>query len=245
MRKQILFIALITAFGVFAKAEANTRDNKTVGTSNVNVSQYNGSPVGPTNPLDVKLDPSATFTIQQAMGTSNTVVQPTASQLNAQVSGDVAAGTQDSGNPVKIGARAYSTIPTIVTDGQRVNIAADRHGRQVIIPLQTRVLTQQSSLLTLNSTNEIALITAVSTPATFLDLVSITCANTSATPVRLDIRDLPGGPVVSSLQFPANDTRTIIYQLPFKQTNTNNNWTAQLGTAITDLRCVAQFIQNQ
>lgn len=54
-------------------------------------------------------------------GGGGVVTQPTASQLNAQVVGNVAAATADSGNPVKAGGIYTATLPTL-TDGSRGNL---------------------------------------------------------------------------------------------------------------------------
>ncbi len=52
---------------------------------------------------------------------------------SASTSGDVAVGTIDSGNPVKIGGFATSGIPVAVSDGQRVNGYFDNFGRLHVI----------------------------------------------------------------------------------------------------------------
>jgi hypothetical protein len=63
--------------------------------------------------------------------TSLTVAQATASSLNATViaAGDIAAGSSDSGNPVKIGLKAAAASPTTLTAGQRANVLGDLWGR--------------------------------------------------------------------------------------------------------------------
>lgn len=57
---------------------------------------------------------------QTADGTTNKVAatQATASNLKVEPAGNVASGATDSGNPVKIGGKYNSTLPTL-TDGQR------------------------------------------------------------------------------------------------------------------------------
>ena len=230
MRKQIVLIALIIAFGisgVSTKSWADTREKKT-------------PPA--TGPIDVTPASGATFTVAPATGTSTTVAQPTASNLNAQVSGDVANAMADSGNTVKIGARAYRSFPAPVDDGQRANIASDRFGRLVVVPLQIRGLLSQANI-TVNTATETTLLAAIGA-TTFQDLVSLSCANTSATATRVDVRDTTAGPVVTQLLIPAGDTRHFVYQVPFRQTNPNTNWTIQLTPAVTDVRCVIQAVQN-
>jgi hypothetical protein len=58
---------------------------------------------------------------------SLTVDQGTASNLNAQVVGEVAAGSADSGNPVKTGGKYNATNPTL-TDGNRGDIQLGLRG---------------------------------------------------------------------------------------------------------------------
>jgi hypothetical protein len=55
------------------------------------------------------------------------VTQPTASQLNAQVVGNVASGATDAGNPVKIGGVLSATLPTY-TAGQRGDLQIGTRG---------------------------------------------------------------------------------------------------------------------
>lgn len=59
------------------------------------------------------------------------VSQPTASLLNAQVVGNVASGSSDSGNPVKTGGVFNTTQPT-VTNGQRVDQQMTARGETMI-----------------------------------------------------------------------------------------------------------------
>ncbi len=229
MKKHVVLIALIIAFGISGvsiKSEANTREKK-------------GTPGGP---VDITPAAGATFTVTPATGTSTTVAQPTAANLKAQVSGDVKAGDVDSGNPVKVGGRAYRTLLPAVDDQDRTDIATDRFGRLVVVPLQIRGLLSQANI-TVSTTTETTLLPAIGATV-FQDLVSLSCANTSATAVRVDVRDTTAGPVVNQLLVPAGDTRTFVYNVPFRQTNPNGNWTVQLTPAVTDVRCVIQAVQN-
>lgn len=62
-----------------------------------------------------------------------TVAQATAANLNAQVVGNAASAASDSGNPVKIGAKYNSTLPT-VTNGQRIDAQANAFGELSVRP---------------------------------------------------------------------------------------------------------------
>lgn len=54
--------------------------------------------------------------------------------VQAATAGDVASGSSDSGNPVKLGFVGKSSEPTAVTTGQRVNGYADLVGKQIVLP---------------------------------------------------------------------------------------------------------------
>lgn len=71
-------------------------------------------------------------TVTANAGTGNfTIIQATASNLNAQVVGNVASAATDSGNPVKIGGVFNTTQPTVTT-GQRVDAQMSARGAQIV-----------------------------------------------------------------------------------------------------------------
>lgn len=70
---------------------------------------------------------SVAATSSSSIGGTVTVKQPTASQLNAQVVGNVASLAADSGNPVKTGGVYNSSAPA-PTNGQRVDTQVDSAG---------------------------------------------------------------------------------------------------------------------
>lgn len=77
---------------------------------------------------------------------SVSVLQATASNLNAQVVGDIASGATDSGNPVKVGGKYNNTLPTF-TDGQRGDVQIDSRGRiMTIAGLTTTTATSADGL---------------------------------------------------------------------------------------------------
>jgi len=71
------------------------------------------------------------------------VSQATASNLNAQVAGDVAHDTADSGNPVKVGGFGadMGVTPTAVTASDRVRFIADRSGVQFVVGGHPNIIT--------------------------------------------------------------------------------------------------------
>jgi hypothetical protein len=102
-------------------------------------------PAEATNGLDVDVtrvqgNVAVTGTFWQATqpvsGTFWQATQPVSGTVTANagtgtrtVAGDVASDTSDSGNPVKVGAKGVSALPTAVTTGDRVDLTADLFGR--------------------------------------------------------------------------------------------------------------------
>lgn len=97
--------------------------------------------------------------------------------------------------------------------------------------------------ITLTDTTETTLIASGS--GIFRDLTFLSISNTSATGVRVDIRDATGGTVRLSYWVPAGDTKIIDFGgIPYKQTSQTQNWTAQLSASVTDVRIAAMAIDE-
>lgn len=74
------------------------------------------------------------------------VSQATASNLNAQVVGNVASAASDSGNPVKVGGVFNSTVPAF-TNGQRGDFQIDADGSLITKNEETREQTYSASAI--------------------------------------------------------------------------------------------------
>jgi hypothetical protein len=157
------------------------------------------------------------------------------------VSGMAAAGAVASGNPVQVGVVAATAIQTARTAGQIVPPAHDKNGRYIGANEQIRDLTQMVPMVTLTSTTETTIVPA--TAAIFNDLRALIITNTSATGTRVDFRHVAAGTVVFSVWVPANTTLPITLPVVARQATVNTAWTAQLGTAVTDVRITAFHIQ--
>lgn len=170
------------------------------------------------------------------------VRQATAANLNAQVVGEVAHDSVDSGNPQKMGAQARQTNPTAVADADRTNLIADDVGRQVVRLGHVRDLITDNNV-TISDANENTIL-AAGAAGVFHDLTTLIIANTSATGVRVDIRDATAGTIRMSLYCPATQTVGFTLTRPKNQTTAANNWTAQASSAVTDLRVYVQAEKN-
>jgi hypothetical protein len=157
---------------------------------------------------------------------------------DSMIQGDVANGSVDSGNPVKIGGVASTSTTAAVTNGQRVNAEFSKTGKQVVIGALREQITNQQTTIT-SSTVETTIVTADATY--FLDLYGLILTNTSATATKVTIKDATSGTTRMVFQVPATDTRG--FMLPVdsghKQATVNNNWTVTCGTSVASLEVTA------
>ena len=128
------------------------------------------------------------------------------------------------------------------TDGDYHVFSVDKLGRQLVTsaPRGQRV----KNAITLTTTTETTLLSAGGA-SVFNDITKLLIANTSGTDVRVDFRDATGGSVIFSVFAPAGQTVGVSAgDDPIPQTTANNNWTAQLSAAVTDVRIFAQAIKE-
>jgi len=157
--------------------------------------------------------------------------------------GAIAHDGVDSGNPVKIGGKARSADAAAVATGDRADLYVDLLGKMVVVPQAPRALLGCVSV-TLTTTSETTLLSAGGA-GIFVDLSWVCIANTSATAVRVDFRPATAGTVGLSVMAPAGVNVLIPFtEVPFLQTTANNNWTVQLGAAVTDVRISAGSLKR-
>lgn len=127
-------------------------------------------------------------------------------------------------------------------DGDYQALSVDKLGRPIVTtaPRGQRV----KNTITLSTTTETTLLSAGGA-SIFNDITKLIIANTSGTDVRVDFRDATGGSVIFSVFAPAGQTVGVSAgDDPIPQTTANNNWTAQLSAAVTDVRIFAQAIKE-
>ena len=183
---------------------------------------------------------TGTFAVQAAQsGTWNIATVTTITGITTAFAATAASVPA---NAIQCGARGATANPTAVTDGQLVGVMADKVGRQAIVPYAVRDLVGQQTTQLSNTTSETTIVTAVA--STFLDILSFNFSNTGSTATRVDIRDDTGGTVMAKFMVPAGDMRGQTYTVPFKQTATNKNWTAQCAAATTAMEITVQYVKN-
>lgn len=159
------------------------------------------------------------------------------------IEGSVAHDAPVAGNPVLNGGEARTGLPTAVGNGDAVRSMHDDLGRQVSYPYAPRDLITHNTI-TLSSTTETTLI-GTGGAGVFRDLVLLVLSNTSSTAVRVDIRDSTAGTIRWSVMLAADGGGAVIkFPVPLTQATANNNWTAQLSGAVTDVRVNAVAVDQ-
>lgn len=159
------------------------------------------------------------------------------------VSSNSATGSAVPANAYYQAGDAATALPSAASPGNLTGIMVDKFGRPIILNNAMRDIMGTQTTTISASTSETTIITQAA--SIFNDLVSVFISNTSATAVRVDIRDTTGGSVIFQLYIPAGDMRGLSLSTPWPQTTVNTNWTAQSSASVTDLRVSALFIKNK
>jgi hypothetical protein len=226
--------AVTTAAPAYTNGQTNALSLTTVGGLRVDGS-------GATQPV------SGTVTVQQGTAANlNATVTGTVAATqsgNWLVGGDTASGATDANNPVKIGGVARTSNPTAVTNGQRVNASFDKLGKLIAVGAIRDVKGVQKTSIT--TTTETTVVTAGGA-GVFNDVYAIVVTNKSATGVSVDFRDATAGTVRMTLYAPATDTRgfTVAVDSAMVQAVAANNWTATLSGAVTSIEITMLYVSN-
>ncbi len=194
--------------------------------------------------LVVAISPNSVNANGQATMANSAPVVIASNQSSIPVAGDVASGSADSGNPVKLGAVGHTTAPTAVGDGQRVNLVADKVGRLQVVGAPRSLLGNQTTALT--TAAETVIVNAINA-TTFADLYGAILANKSATAAEVSIRYGVGSTIVTNIYVPASDTRgfmlSIDAAIPGSLSTANVSWTAQ-ASATSSIDVTALYVKN-
>lgn len=140
--------------------------------------------------------------IAAATVTTGTQASPSGSYISAVTAGDIAAAATDSGNPVKIGAKAVSAEPTALTAAQRANLITDLVGKLIVLPYANPENFVSGAITTaMTGTTSTSLVAA---PAAGLRnyITTIICSNAHAT-IGTDIVIQDGASGATLLTIPA------------------------------------------
>lgn len=174
---------------------------------------------------------------------SMTAVKVDNSAVTQPVAGTTASGSSLSSNPVTVGGRGSTALPTAVSDGQVVNTLMSKTGKIITRNVLYENLGNQQTTIT-SSTSETTIVTADATYK--LMLYGLVLTNTSASATKVTIKDATSGTTRFVFQVPATETRG--FMLPpdcgHKQATANNNWTATCGTSVASLEVTALYAQE-
>lgn len=125
----------------------------------------------------------------------------------------VAHDSADSGNPHKIGAKAESSLAgvALVADGDRTDLYAGLDGVLITRP-HTNLESIVTGLAAITDGSSTSVISAQGAGVKVY-VTTVIIANTSATPVTVDLRDGTGGSVKATFPVPA-DTSGVVCNLP-------------------------------
>jgi len=154
---------------------------------------------------------------------------------NNDIQGDVAHDAADSGNPIKVGAKAETALSgiTLVGDGDRTDLHAGVDG--VLI---TRPYSNLEDLVDGNASNTDGSSTQVIAAAGAgikQYLLSATITNTSATDTYCEIKS--GTTVKWTVPVPANGGVTLQWPSGLKPNAANEAWNFDMGAAVTTAYC--------
>jgi hypothetical protein len=155
----------------------------------------------------------AALTLGQKLAAASIPVVLASDSAGAASAGDVAHDAADSGNPVKQGAKATTSLAglTLVANADRTDLFAGIDGVQIVRPYCNLedIVSGVAAITDGSSTSVIA--SQGAGVKTYVTTVII--ANTSATAVTVDLRDGAAGAVKATFPVPAN-TAGMVVSLP-------------------------------
>ena len=153
-----------------------------------------------------------------------------------EVTGGVPHDSVDAGNPLKLGAKAESSITTVtnVADADRTDVYADING--VLI---TKDHVSYGDIIVTRATDTGGTSTAFTafgaTASQRNYITTITVYNSSTTNGFVDLRDGAAGTVIYTIPLPALGGATISFQVPLRQPTVNTALCYDVSAAISTI----------
>jgi hypothetical protein len=178
---------------------------------------------------------------------SLTVDQGTAANLKVEPAGNVAHDGADSGNPLKVGGRAKSTLTgvTLVSADDRSDVMTDLDG-----VLLARPQVPLGNLLSEVKTDTGGTSTACSTFGAAANLrnyvTAVTISNSSAsTFCTVDLRDGTAGSVIWTFPVPASGGVTMNFDPPLRQPTVNTALAFDASAAVSTITIAVNGFQSK
>jgi hypothetical protein len=163
--------------------------------------------------------------------------------INTSPAGNVAHDAGDSGNPIKIGAKAETSPKgiTAVADGDRTDLYADSDG-MLMVKLNTSFGDLVSEVVTNTNGTSTAFSNFSGVASTRNYVTAITVYNSSATAGTVDFRDGTGGSVLWTMPIPAGGGSVIANAVPLFRTSANTALAFDVSGALSTVTiCVSGF----
>lgn len=165
---------------------------------------------------------------------------------SSQVYGAVAHDSADSGNPIKTGSRAVSSLATatLVAAADRADGVSDLDGAVIqrpLCPLGDVIVERVSN--TNGTSTAFSNFGAVASTRNYI--TTLTVYNDSATSGYLDIRDGTAGTVLFTLPLPAKGGGTVSFPVPLRQTTANTALAFDVSAALTTVYISAIGFQSK
>lgn len=153
-----------------------------------------------------------------------------------EVTGDVPHDSVDSGNPLKLGAKAEASITTItnVADADRTDVYADINGVLITkdhVPYGDIIVTRVTD--TGGTSTAFSAFGATASQRNYI--TTITVYNSSTTNGFVDLRDGAAGTVIYTIPLPALGGATISFQVPLRQPTVNTALCYDVSAAISTI----------
>lgn len=201
-----------------------------------------GSAVGSGNPLQVTL--ANTGANSTAVKVDNSAVtQPVSGTITASnATGNIAHDTADSGNPVKQGAKATTSLHglTLVADADRTDLFAGIDGVQIVRPNANLESLVSGNASNTDGTSTQVIASSGSGVKTYLTDVTLT--NTSSSNIYVEMKD--GSTAKWTFPVPANGGVTHHFASPIAGTAATA-WNFDPSAATTTVYCSASGFKSK
>jgi hypothetical protein len=154
--------------------------------------------------------------------------------------GNVAHDAVDSGNPLKVGAKAYNALITSVANADRADLICDLQGRLITAGFCPPELVFYQ-VTNIANTTETTIITA-GAAGIKNDIIALYITNNSTVDSTITIKDSTAGTTRMKFLVPKGGGIVIQPATPLSQTAAAaNNWTATMGTTATSTDITAVY----
>jgi hypothetical protein len=186
---------------------------------------------------------SGTWTVQPG-NTANTtawkvdgsaVTQPVSMATNTPV-GTVAHDGADSGNPIKVGARAADTLSndTMVANADRTDLVSDLDGALIVRPqIPLGDLISEAVSNTDGASTAFTNFGAVASTRSYITAIHVFRTDAGTSPAYVDFRDGTAGSVLFRVALPPNGGAAIASPIPLFRTSANTALAYDVSSALT------------